>query len=872
VQAADVALESQTANTAGLLAHELKRSGEGALLLDQAIALAMRAADPRAEAAARSNLGLVHHNRGDIPAALDQYRAALAIYQRLGLRRSSARLQNNLGGIHYQRGEAADAERLLRAAAAEFAATGAPSSEANALGSVALVERNRGDLKAALATMQGVLDQYRALGDPEGEGYALSHLGLIHLYMGEYARAEELLARALPLRRKHEPRGAYATARQLARARHLGGAATGVLELLAESEAEARKAEDRSALAGTRAVRAEVLAGRDAAAALVEFRAAAEAYAALGEARNEALAVLGAGGLELAAGRPAVAEADARRALERIAGRGFVPIEAQARQLLARAAASRGDSAAARAANDQALTAIEALRANIGTPELRAAWTATVRDTYELAVELGMARHAASGEAQELERAFALAERMRARAFRELFLTPAPRAGRRTSALRARFEAAQAELNARATALLDGRAAAETAELTLELDRVAAELHAADPVYAGLRAPRATPLSELRRQLGPDTVLVQYLVGERGGWVWLVSQDRLVAAALPPRAELDRLVRRVTDAWSRRTQGVAVHDDAARLADLVLPPALGLPAGARLAIVADGPLEYLPFAALPSTRDRPLVAAHEIVMLPSASALVAQRAALATRAAAPRLLTVFADPVFQPAGSPTGSGDAVRDGFAPLPGTRIEAETLLDLGGRDEVTVVTGAAASRARVLDGALAGHRIVHLATHGVVDARLPVQSGLMLARYDAAGRPQAGFLDLNDVAGLELDAELVVLSACDTALGREIRGEGLQGLTRGFMQAGARSVAATLWRVPDRATAEFVRRFYAHLLRAGAQPAAALRATQLEMLAERRWRDPHHWAAFTLQGDWLLPTTLVGTLQRPERRGTT
>lgn len=860
-QAGDRALESHAANTAGLLSHELKRSSEGEVLLREAIGLARGADDARAEAAAASNLGLVHHNRGDLPAAIDQYRASLAIYERLGMRRSIARLRNNLGGIHYQRGEAAEAERLLRGAAAEFAAVGAPGQQANSLGNVALVLRNRGDLKSALTTMQQVLDLYRGLGDPEGEGYALSHIGLIYLYLGEPARAEEFMARALPMRRKHDPRGAYATARQLARARHQLGRADGVLELLAETEAEAAKAEDRGAVAGTRAVRAEVLAGTDPQRALSEYRAVAEAYAGIGDARAEALALLGAGTLELDAGRPEQAEADARRALQRVAGRGLVPVEAQAQQLLARAAAARGDLGAAAAANAQALAAIESLRARIGTPELRAAWSATVSDTYELAVALGMARHAQSADAGEMARAFALAERVRARAFRELFQTPEPRAGRRTTDLRARFEHLQAELNARTSALLDGRAAAETAELTVQLDLVTSQLHAQDPVYAGLRAPRVTPLAELRQHLGTDTVLLQYMVGERGGWVWALSARSLSAHALPPRTELEALVRRVTDAWSRRVQGVDVQRDAARLSALLLPPALALPTGARLAVVADGPLEYLPFAALPRERGLPLVAAHELIMLPSASALVAQRAALATRAPAPRLLAVFADPRFQ-AETDAPAARTRADAFAPLPGTRREAEALIALAGREHVTLATGAAAARDRVLDGALAGHRIVHLATHGIVDSRLPVQSGLMLARYDAEGRPQAGFLDLNDVAGLELDADLVVLSACDTALGREIRGEGLQGLTRGFMQAGARSVAATLWRVPDRATAEFVRRFYAHLLQTGATPSAALRATQQEMRAERRWRDPHHWAAFTLQGDWRLPTTLVGT----------
>ena len=112
---------------------------------------------------------------------------------------------------------------------------------------------------------------------------------------------------------------------------------------------------------------------------------------------------------------------------------------------------------------------------------------------------------------------------------------------------------------------------------------------------------------------------------------------------------------------------------------------------------------------------------------------------------------------------------------------------------------------------------------------------------------------FLRLNDIYNLKLDAELVVLSACETALGREVRGEGLIGLTQGFMTAGARSVVASLWQVPDRATAELMRRFYGYMLDEGLAPAAALRKAQLASAAERRWSDPYFWGGFVLVGDW-------------------
>jgi CHAT domain-containing protein len=362
--------------------------------------------------------------------------------------------------------------------------------------------------------------------------------------------------------------------------------------------------------------------------------------------------------------------------------------------------------------------------------------------------------------------------------------------------------------------------------------------------------------------LDAETALLEYMVGERQSYLWVATRDALRVHRLPPRAELDALVRRVTDAWSRRVQGDDVSASVSRLAAAVLPKGAldGLPT--RLAIVADGPLEFLPFAALPVDKRKRLIEAHEIVMLPSASALATQRRVLAGRAPAAKPLAVIADPVFDrtdpraPACAVAGCGPVVGPAFPRLAGASIEAQAILELTRSATVDAgshATGIAATRAAVVGGALQGHRTVHIATHGLLDARQPLRTGLMFSRIGADGAAVDGFLGLRDVAELELDADLVVLSACDTALGKEIRGEGLVGLTRGFMHAGARAVLATLWRVSDKGSAEAMRRFYRAHLREGLPPAGALRRAQIELLRDQRYADPYDWAAFTLHGDW-------------------
>ena len=188
-----------------------------------------------------------------------------------------------------------------------------------------------------------------------------------------------------------------------------------------------------------------------------------------------------------------------------------------------------------------------------------------------------------------------------------------------------------------------------------------------------------------------------------------------------------------------------------------------------------------------------------------------------------------------------------------LPLTADEASAILGLVPEDQGFGALGFDASRDAILSGRLADYRIIHLATHGIIDARYPELSALAFSQFDATGAARDGFLTLHDIFGLKLNADLVVLSACETALGREVRAEGLLGLTQGFMHAGARSLLVALWPVSDRATAELMKAFYRYMLNEGLRPPEALRRAQQSIAAQRRWRDPYFWAAFTLVGDW-------------------
>src|SRR5262249_10159160 len=254
-----------------------------------------------------------------------------------------------------------------------------------------------------------------------------------------------------------------------------------------------------------------------------------------------------------------------------------------------------------------------------------------------------------------------------------------------------------------------------------------------------------------------------------------------------------------------------------------------------------------------------------IVQIPSATTLGAMRALTAGRQPAPKVAAVFADPIFDandprvPGTSPGHRRDPQVSAprvaglsMTRLPFSRSEAQAIATLA-PSSVSVFLGFDATRERAVGGALADYRFVHFATHGVVNQTLPSLSSVVLSLVDRSGRPRDGFVMLPDVYDMTLNAEVVVLSGCQTALGKDVVGEGPIGLARGFMYAGVPRVVASLWQVDDLATAELMKRFYRGVLLEKLTPGAALRAAQRQLAATRRWRSPYFWAPFVLQGDW-------------------
>jgi CHAT domain-containing protein len=555
---------------------------------------------------------------------------------------------------------------------------------------------------------------------------------------------------------------------------------------------------------------------------------------------------------------------------------------------------------------EESISIIETTRSNMAGEEERTRYFSQVQQAYELYIDVLMQKYKELPLVNSNIPAFEASERARARSLLELLneANTDIRQGVEPQLLE-RERSLQQQLNARAeqqTRLLSGQHTPEQAEalkkeidaLTFDYRNNQAQIRLKSPRYAALTQPQPLKLSEIQKELlDADTVLLEYSLGEKQSYLWAVTKDSIKSYELPPRAEIETTVSRAYALLSDGNQVIdekaqaAYEMEAARISKIILAPVAAQIKNKRIVIVADGALQYLPFGALPSPNSKennrqPLIAENEIVSLPSASTLAVLRRQVKGRTVASKTIAVFADPVFNPTDervkpivkselgrqkpqSTSSKRDFVlenavvntgimRDGIVQrLPFSRAEAKSILDAAPTGGKMQALDFQANRETALSAEMSQYRRVHFATHGIFNSENPELSGIVLSLVNEQGQPVDGFLRLNEIYNMNLSADLVVLSACQTALGKEIKGEGLIGLTRGFMYAGSPRVVASLWKVDDVATAELMKIFYQKMLQENMTPAAALRAAKIEMWKQKRWNSPFYWAAFELQGEW-------------------
>lgn len=787
---------------------------EGAELLSRALLLFQRAADEKLQAFVLFHLGKARLDLDEVESAGRCFEQAASLWERLGEPGESAARWNDLAIVRVRQGRIHAAIELNSRAIEVW-------QRLKVWSSLAATRTNLGLLYASLGESRLALDQYhRALTllerqpNPSLRAVTLDKLGDVLLRVDGPEAALEKFRESLELRRMQ---------------RDLRGQGV-ALNSIGQAQLEANRPQK----------------------ALRSFETAAEIFQRYREPLSVAVVLNNLGLAYERLGQPGRASDFYRQALE-LDARQSPQTEETTFFGLARVARMEGKLDEAERWMAHSLDRIEAIRSQVWRPDLRSSYQSASQEQYAFLIDLLAERHQREPLGGHAARAFAVAERARARSLLDLLL--AARQNPRPEELR-RLDELSRRINDRHRDLLTvaSRGIASD-ELETELDGLLESRRQAEATVEGPRlAQRTIPptLSLQQTQTGlldEETLLLEYFLGEERSFLWAVTPSTVrFVTTLPGREQIEEAARR---AWERMTEShrqtgeVAARQAAARLSQMILAPVADLLDRRRLVIVAPGALQAVPFAALPSplkageaAEPRPLIVDHEIVNLPSASVLDALRSKLVDRKPPPGLLAVVADPVL------------ARN---RLPFARREAAAILSLAGGRPVLSASGFAASRKLVQDGQLRGYRILHFATHGLYNNLHPELSALTLSAFDASGRPVDGHLRAYEVSSLELDADLVVLSACRTGLAGETGGEGLVGLTHGFVQAGVPRLVVSLWDVDDRATSELMKRFYIALLRQKLSPAEALRQAQISLLHDERWQAPYHWAGFVFQGEW-------------------
>ncbi len=807
-----------------------------------------------------SNFGVTYGDLGEYKRALENYQGSLALHREIGNRKSEAITLNNIGTAYSSMADYQKGLDAFLAALAINRTLGNPREVAINLHNVAWAYFTLGDRRRALEMYQESLGILRKIGDKPNIANSLSNLGDTYSSLGDFKKAIEHHNEALELRRAvNDHDGEASSFTNLGRT-YLK------LERLDDARENLQKAVDILRETGSR--RRLTAALRDLGTVYRLTQQPEESFRCLNESLEISRAILD------------------RRS------------EADALTELARLERDRGDLAQAHKWANEALGAFESLRLTVASPTLRASFFATAREIQEMDIDVLMGLRAQKGSEQFGAEALLAAERGRARSLLELLGESGSEIRRGVdTALLDRERALETLISGKAeqqTRLLNRKhtdadaaaAAKELDSLTAELDQVQARIRTTSPEYESLTRPAPLSLNEVQSQvLDGDTVLLEYALGPKRSFLWAVTPSSLDIFELPGRADVEAAAKRAYELLTARNQNPAGESAAARstrvrkadeayieaaekVSAMLLGPAAQRIAGKRLLIVGEGVLQYLPFGALPEPGEgkrTPLIVSHEIVTAPSASVVSVLRRDTAGRKAAPKSVAIVADPVFSttdpriasmrhaPADAHRSSGDVDAQEFLRLRFSRTEADEIARLAPAASTLKAVDFDASRDTVLRPELGQYRIVHFATHSLLNNEHPELSGVVLSLVDRAGHPQNGFLRLFDIYNLRLGADLVVLSACQTALGGEIRGEGLIGLTRGFLYAGAPRVVATLWEIDDRTTAELMKHFYEGILSRGERPAAALRAAQTAMFHTRGWDAPYYWAAFTIQGEW-------------------
>jgi CHAT domain-containing protein/uncharacterized protein HemY len=915
--APDTASEVDSLNgSAGVYAH-LNKCDEAQPFLKQALSLSKQTRYVAGEAEALLTVSDCE-NHADHVQALKTARESLALWQSEDRKWGAARAHLAIGDYQLEQNDLSEAEKSYKASLQLCQELNISDGQAEALIALGFVEYRRGawqDSMTFLARAQAMLDEKA---EPYKMGQVTASIGEAFIETGMPETAIPKLQQAAEyFRQTHNPLSVTVVSWDLGGAYYLLGRYPESLATLQSALADAESIKELPLAAMCHDYLGRTYAAmNDRDTAMRHFQNALLIFLRVGARMEAARTRALIGQVYQQQGKIEKARECYHKALEAFRALSDRINQSATLYALGRLALTQNDLNAGEKYLQQSIEVTEEMRRVSTSRDLTAAFSASVHDRYESYIDCLMRKHQTHLEQGLDERAFETSELSRGRSLAELLRATQtnaasgldPELAERERSLR---QSLRVKEDYRVTLLARTTRKDELNALDSEISRLEAELKQVNetiktryPSYNAIVRPGAWTLRQIQEQVIADdeTVLLEYSLGAQKSYVWAVTRTRVTSYELPAQTQITEAAQRVYQLLKDKPgtdQTDGLTNAVQNLAGMVLSPVASELNKQRIIVVADGALNYIPFQILPSpsANNEPLVNSYEVVNAPSASILGQLRQEAARRQTPANVLAAFGDPIFasnyaqrketddgkQVVSAQTNDDDqwrhAVRDiepggdsfnpsVLEPLFYTKRELANLREVAGA-ETFVATGFDATREKLESADLTKYAILHFATHGILDTKRPENSGIFLSMVNRDGQPQNGFVGLQDIYGLRAPVDLVVLSACRTGLGKDVRGEGLIGLTRGFMYAGASSVVASLWKVDDEATSELMKRFYSNMLQRGMTPASALRAAQNSIRQEPQWSGPYYWAAFTLQGDYHhvikgTSTTVESTLQ--------
>ncbi len=803
--------------------------------------------------------------------SIEMFERSVALWGELGEEYEKNVASYGLGWAYFNEGDYENAAAIFGRAGENFRLSGERFMLAHCLRANAFASSNLGDYVSAVLSAQESVAIFRSFEMSRYVGMGLQSLGYAQYFLDDYPNALATLSEALEHRRKSKDRnGEILTLTGLAKTYSKLENYSTALEYIGKAR---QIAENSSLLTRTEILTEEgwiLMSLNRFDEAEEDFAAALKNYQTEENLSGQAIAYCGLG----------LVKQNKKRLPE-----ALVDIE-------------------------KSLALIEDLRGKLSDNNFRLSFLATNQFYYEIHINLLMELHRADPNAGYDVRAFEVSEKARARGLLDLMKesvffhqsNASPELKNKMRVLQARYVANLKDWK-RLTRARDEAALKplnlEIRKNLLEKREIEAELKNKFAGKSEFQAFRPLSARAIQSLLDEQTVLLEFGLyrnnyGSVNSYVWAVTKDRIRGFELPRRALIEEklnLAFQLLTVRNNLPEGLAAREKeqkikeaetrfkkvSAELSQMLFAPAAKndlLANAKRLLVVSNGILQSLPFAALPEPTDgsQYLVAKYEIVNLPSASILGALRERDRNRADGEMKALVLADPVFSEkderffAGekvaksSPKPNAGAVlrvadyfsQDELPRLFNTRFEAQTIASYLKSSQKRVALDFDAKLESVTKAELSNYRLLHFATHALVDDETPELSAVVFSMYDEKRQPIEGYLLSGDIFELKLNADLVVLSGCRTGLGKPVRGEGFVGLTQSFMYAGTERLLTSFWSVEDRATTQLMANFYKFYLQKKMPAAAALKEAQKEMIRSPRWQSPYYWAAFTIQGE--------------------